>query len=104
MTTLIEQLAAKPHLTTAGVLERWRDHRFFPRLEALASAESLIDGSQAVAELSGILDKLSKEETAHRRAELVEKSKHEALDESEQRELAKLLASRLPADGTKSEP
>ena len=100
LTTLIEQLREHPHLSTAGVLERWREHKFFPRLEALASTEALIDAKQAVSELNGILNKLSRGETAHRCAQLVEKSKHEALDEQEQRELAALLASRVSTNDT----
>ncbi|MFK8016317.1 MAG: DNA primase [Gammaproteobacteria bacterium] len=95
LTTLLEELRQEPHLNTAAVLERWREHRFFPRLADLASAEPLIDGRQAVPELEGMLGKLSLEDADHRRQELVEKSKLGGLDEAEQRELKALWAARV---------
>ena len=100
LTTLLEELCRQPHVTTAVVLERWREHAVFPRLEALASAESLIDQRQAVPELNGLLAKLSLEETAHRRQELVEKSRSGPLNEEEQTELKALWAARVSRNDT----
>ena len=94
LTTLLEQLRETPHLKTAAVLERWREHRFFERLNDLASAEILINATQAVAELNGLLSKLSEHERDQRCEELLAKARDSGLDETEKAELAELLAAR----------
>ncbi len=100
LTTLLEQLAREPHLTTAGVLERWRSHEHFRHLEQLASGESLINEAQAATELIGLIGRLSDQERARRRNALLEKSAERPLDEEELRELNALLASRVSNNDT----
>ncbi|MFK7888236.1 MAG: DNA primase [Gammaproteobacteria bacterium] len=94
LTTLLEQLRESPHLNTAAILERWREHKFFERLNDLASAEMLMNAKQAVAELNGLLTKLSEHETDQRREELLAKSRESGLSETEKSELAELLSAR----------
>ena len=98
LTTLLEECAAEPHLTTAGVLERWREHRYFRRLEELAGSETLINDRQAVAELGGLLKSLADAEAAERRRELLDKSRNQPLSEQERVELNNLLAQRVSTE------
>ncbi len=92
---LIEELRVSPHITTAGILERWRDREDGPHLAKLATAEVLVDEEQAAKDLQEGLRRLARDEGPARRTEvLLAKADKEGLSEEEKRELKGLLSVR----------
>jgi DNA primase len=97
---LIEAVAANPKLTTAQLVERWRDRPEGARIAELAAAESLVpDRLAAERELHMAIQKLVAAAGPGRRLdELIAASGERKLTPEEQQEFQALLSSRhLPA-------
>jgi len=88
---LIETLHSEPHLTTAGLLERWRNQEEGRHLGKLASmAIPAADDFDAAAELNECVRSLETVGRKERVKELLEKGRLSPLDESERAELRDL--------------
>jgi len=98
---LLETARAEPKLTTAQIVERWRDRPEGARLAELAGAESLVaDPRAAGRELASLLDRIGAELGPEKRLnELIELSKERRLTGPEQKEFQGLLGARKPAPG-----
>jgi len=89
---LLEVAQTCPDITTAGLLERWRDRPEHPHLMGLTSVEGLVSDEAAPAVLSDTLRRLAHREGTGRRTEaLLLKARSEGLDEEEKAELRNLL-------------
>ncbi len=66
--SLLEALRAQPRRTTSQLLEEWRERPEHRRLGELHAERILLDGTQAGAELLGILDRLIGQVDAERQA------------------------------------
>ncbi len=94
---LLEELTRSPHMSTAGVLERWRDHKAGEHLAALALTEVFVDEKHAADELQTTLNRLVSEEGPRDRADrLLAESARRALSEDEKAELKALLSQGKP--------
>jgi DNA primase len=98
---LLETAAAEPKLSTAQLVERWRDRPEGARLAELAAAESLVtDRAAAERELQTALQKLVAEAGPGRRLdELIAASGERKLTTEEQQEFQELLGKRRPPTG-----
>ena len=99
LAALLEDVAQRPHLTTGGLLERWREHPAWPHLQKLATAEMIATEDVALAELQDCLDRLEEEWVRHRHEELIS---HAGPLSPEQRAELRSLDARLarrPATG-----
>jgi DNA primase len=92
---LIDAAAAEPKLTTAQLVERWRDRPEGARIAELAASESLVrDRAAAERELGTAVDKLMTEAGPARRLdELIAASGERKLTPEEQLEFQALLGS-----------
>ena len=99
---LLETARAEPALTTAQLVERWRERPEGARLAELASEESLVrDARAAGRELASLLDRIGADLGPERRLnELIGSARDRRLTESEQKEMQALLSSR----GRKNRP
>ena len=89
---LLEVAQSSPDITTAGLLERWRDRSEHPHLLGLTSVEGLVSDDAAPAVLEDTLRRLTHKEGVGRRAQaLLLKARREGLDEGEKVELRTLL-------------
>jgi DNA primase len=95
---LLETAAAEPKLSTAQLVERWRDRPEGARLAELAAAESLVrDRTEAERELLNALQKLVAESGPGRRLdELIAASGERKLTPEEQQEFQELLGNLRP--------
>jgi len=93
---LLETAQAEPRLTTAQLVERWRERPEGARLAELAGAESLVaDPKAAGRELASLLERIGAELGPEKRLnELIEFSKDRRLTEAEQKEFQGLLEAR----------
>ncbi len=90
---LLDSLRGTPHITTAGILERWREHPSGGHLAKLATVESFVDAQGAAAELGNIMSRLALEERPRERADfLLAEARTRALEPAEKTELRDLLA------------
>ena len=88
---LIETLHGEPHLTTAGLLERWRNQEEGRHLGKLASmAIPAAEDFDAAAELNDCVRALESAGRKERVKELLEKGRLSPLDDSERAELRDL--------------
>ena len=88
---LIETVQEEPHITTAGLLERWRHHdegRHLGKLAALEVPEE--DDFDPTAELAACLDQLAIAGRRERIDFLIEKQKLNSLTDDERSELRQL--------------
>jgi DNA primase len=101
LVALLEDVAERPHLTTGGLLERWRAHEAWPHLQKLATAEMVATPDVAVAELQDCLDRLDEEWVRLRHEALYEISRSGPLSPEQRAELRSLDArmARRPATG-----
>jgi DNA primase len=99
---LIEAAAAEPKLTTAQLVERWRDRPEGARLAELAAGESLVqDRGAAERELRTAVQKLVAEAGPGKRLdELITASGERKLSAEEQQEFQALLESRRRPAGS----
>jgi DNA primase len=101
LASILEDCRSNPHITTAGLLERWRDEPQAPHLGKLAGAELLIDAEQAGRELMDSLEKLVREAGPEQRTDwLLNKAGELGLEPEEKQELRELLALRAKGDQT----
>jgi DNA primase len=98
---LIETARAEPGLTTAQIVERWRERPEGARMAELAGAESLVADSRAAArELASLLERIGAELGPEKRLnELIELSRERRLTGAEQQEFQGLLGTRRPPPG-----
>jgi len=96
---LLETARAEPQLTTAQLVERWRDRPEGARLAELAGEESLVaDALAAGRELDSMLARIGAELGPEKRLnELIEHARERRLTEAEQQEFQGLLGARGPA-------
>jgi DNA primase len=98
---LVEMAGASPNLSSAQLVERWRDRPEHARLEALA-AQPLpeLEGAAVVAELAAAIARLVAQTGPDRRLdELIAKAENTALSDEEKLELRELQARLQPAAG-----
>lgn len=92
---LLRIAGENPHLTTAAVLERYRDHEAGPHLVRLAAVPPLIEGGEGLeAEFVGVLNRLLDAVRRQRLERLAGKARSESLSEPEKQEYLRLLAGR----------
>ncbi len=96
---LLETARAEPKLSTAQLVERWRERPEGGRLAELAGEESLVrDAKAAGRELVSLLERIGRELGPGRRLnELIEASRERRLSDEEQKEFQGLLSDRAPA-------
>ena len=96
---LIEMAHAEPNLSSAQLVERWRDRPEHGRLEELAAVPlPELDEAAVAREFVAAVAKLVAEAGPERRIdELIEKAGTDGLDEGEKRELRELQARARPA-------
>jgi len=95
LTRLLAELQKAPDLSTAMVLERWREDAVGTHLATLAATEPLVEEAGAVAELRNSLLHLVTRDTTRRRAdELMAKARKDHLSTEEKQELQRLLRDR----------
>ena len=96
---LLETARSEPKLTTAQLVERWRERPEGARLAELAGEESLVaDAKAAGRELGSLLDRIGQELGPDRRLnELIELARERRLSTAEQKEFQGLLGARGPA-------
>jgi len=101
---LIDTLHAEPSLTTAQLVERWRDRPEGARLAELAALEALVTGAAAAErELAMAVEHLVAAAGPGRRLdELLAKAAQATLNDQEKQELQELLAARRPGPGERS--
>ncbi len=99
---LLRTVQAEPDLTTAGLVERWRDRPEGGRLAELAGMEVLVaDSAGAARELRTATDKLIAEHGPERRLdELIARAREQKLTPEEQQEFQSLLKRRGTPDPT----
>jgi DNA primase len=89
---LLEIAAESPDITTAGLLERWRDRPEHPHLLGLTATEVLVSEDVAGTVLQDTLRRLMHRESVGRRTEaLLQKARREGLNKGEKAELRTLL-------------
>jgi DNA primase len=90
---LLETAKAEPGLSTAQLVERWRERPEGTRLGELAGEESLVrDAKAAGRELATLLDRIGRELGPDKRLnELIELARERRLSEQEQKEFQGLL-------------
>jgi DNA primase len=95
---LIETARDEPQLTTAQLVERWRDRPEGSRLAELAGAESLVGDARAAGrELRFLLERIGAELGPEKRLnELIELARERRLTGPEQQEFQGLLGTRSP--------
>jgi DNA primase len=98
---LLETAREEPPLTTAQLVERWRERPEGARLAELAGEESLVaDARAAGRELATLLERLGAELGPEKRLnELIELARDRRLSEQEQKEFQGLLGARGPRPG-----
>jgi DNA primase len=96
---LLETARAEPRLSTAQLVERWRDRPEGVRLAELAGTENLVaDPRGAGRELVSLLERIGTELGPEKRLnELIELAKERRLTEPEQKEFQGLLTARPPS-------
>jgi DNA primase len=89
--SLIETVQAEPDITTAGLLERWRNHEKGQHLGKLAAADiPEHEEFDAAAELADCLRQIAASAARQRIDFLIEKQKVTSLTEAERSELRQL--------------
>ena len=93
---LLETARAEPKLSTAQLVERWRERPEGSRLAELAGEESLVADSKAAGkELASLLERIGRELGPDKRLnELIELARERRLSAAEQKEFQGLLGAR----------
>ena len=92
---LLEICASSPEITTAGLLERWRDRPEHPHLLTLAANDLLVSDEAAPVVIGDTLRQIVRRAGPERRTEaLLIKARGEGLTAKEKEELRELLGSR----------
>ncbi len=95
--SLHQRIREKPDITTARLLEAWRDTSEAPHLQRLAAHEFATDPQQdreqgLVREFDDAIARIAEKHRWQRRERLIETSRERLLSEGEKRELRELLA------------
>lgn len=96
--TLVELLRTQPGLSTAAVIERFRNSEYQPYLEKLAVWTHPVLEHDVEAEFLGVLEQLHRAAHAYRADTLLSKERVEGLNSAEKAELSKLLAEKVKLD------
>lgn len=91
---LLDIIQENTHVTTALLLEYWRDSKMIERLTALSIHPLLINPEGAIAELQGVFNKLISLNHEQKIQQLMEKSNHNRLTSEEKNILVMLLKER----------
>lgn len=83
-----------PSISTAALLEHWRENPDFAHLERLAHLPLLMEGESLQSELLSLLSKISAENTEQRIDILMDKAQKKQLSPEERKELNNLLKER----------
>ena len=90
---LLQAAAERPHPSTAGLVERYREHEAGPHLVRLAGESLLIEDEEALeAEFAGVLDRLQDTARRARLRRLRGRAHSGALEAAEREEYLRLLA------------
>lgn len=81
---LLETLHEHPHLNTAALLERWRDHEHGPHLQRLAQQPLRLTLEQSHPEFEGVIEQLAKQVVASRQQYLTSKPFSQLTDEEKE--------------------
>ena len=84
LVNLLETLHQHPHLNTAALLERWRDHEHGAHLQRLAQQPLSLSLEQSHPEFEGVIDQLEKQVTESRQQYLTSKPFSQLTDEEKQ--------------------
>ncbi|HUO83235.1 MAG TPA: DNA primase [Gammaproteobacteria bacterium] len=95
LVALIEDLGERGTLTTAGVLERWRDHQHHAALEKLAAEDVVEDEEFAVPVFRDATERLLRQDARQRMGELSRKTELSDPEKAELRSLHAVLRSPL---------
>ena len=88
---MIEKIVLDPDLTTARLLESFRENQTHGYLEKLAMRTNLIDQDALAPQFNDTLARLLENQTEQRRLSLIEKSRLGVLEGTEKQELVDLL-------------
>ena len=89
---LLEDLRSHPQITTAGILERWRQHEDGPHLTRLAAQDMLVAEDAAALVLTETIRRLIRQAGPEKRTEdLLSKAQSGRLTQEEKLELTDLL-------------
>ncbi|MDH3767538.1 MAG: DNA primase [Gammaproteobacteria bacterium] len=100
LTRLLKELQQSPGLTTAAVLERWREDTVGRHLATLAASDLLVEEDGALEEVRNSLLHLVARDSSRRRAdELLTKAHQKGLSSDEKHELQGLLRDRGGSTG-----
>lgn len=89
---LLDYLSAAPGLTTASLLEYWRDKPEYPLLSKLAFYEFSIPAEGILAELKGTLSRLQQQNNEYLIEQLLQKAQQQGLSSEEKQQLQQLIA------------
>ncbi|MBX2848624.1 MAG: DNA primase [Acidiferrobacterales bacterium] len=92
LSELITICSENHSISTAGLLERYRQEAHFSALEKLTSHDHLLTEDQITPAFLGLLRQLQQQSADAKLEQLLEKSKHESLSEQEKTLLMDLLA------------
>jgi DNA primase len=81
---LLETLHQNPHLNTAALLERWREHEHGAHLQRLAQQPHGLNLEQSYPEFEGVIEQLQKQVIASRHEYLTSKPFRDLTDEERQ--------------------
>ncbi len=91
---LIEDAAKHPNISTAGLIERWREHEYGRFLGQLAADQPLLQAEAAEQELHDVLDTMLRRASERREQQLLSQGL-EALTDNEKAELQRIQAARM---------
>jgi DNA primase len=84
LVNLLETLHQYPHLNTAALLERWRDHEHGAHLQRLAQQPLSLNLEQSLPEFAGVIEQLEKQVTESRQQYLTSKPFSQLTDEEKE--------------------
>ena len=96
---LLEILRQRPHLSTGGILEHWRDRPEQQHLAKLATLPLDLPEEGFAEEFCGAVQRLKEQRTRQRTEQLLFKNQQAGLTESEKTELKQLLVLHHPSSG-----
>ncbi len=101
--TLLQQIALKPGINTATLVEAWRESPLFDSINKLAAWEHQVPEDALTTEFMDIILFLAKQHQESKIQQLIEKSRQEGLNKTEQHALQDLLKNRHKIPGNKHE-
>lgn len=95
---IVQTIAQQPDITTAQLLEHWREHKRYPLLAKLASTELIIPAAGRQLELKATLEKLKAQSQQAQATALLELAKQRPLTEQERTKLQQLITKQQPEE------